>query len=221
LPRCARASPPDLHPRSRACTLIPALAPRCASTTAARGYCYVGVAPTVFSGEYVSPRNGMLGGQMSEVEDGIGWKVVGSEGWMMGTAMVGRDRAAAFHGRSAIPYCWRTMTSSLRSMLHDGVSQHWQGHRLASPHAHSALVPAFNPTTSLRRRVLCYVSFLAPSVSCWRSASLGDFSDASWQVSTLFWLPLARAVRVSGEMSAKAQTFSLRANSGRTLRTTR
>jgi hypothetical protein len=56
-----------VQPRPLACaavrTLIPALAPRCASATAARGYCYAGVAPAVFSGEYVSPRNGMLGGR--------------------------------------------------------------------------------------------------------------------------------------------------------------
>jgi hypothetical protein len=94
----------------------------------------------VFPGEYASLRNGMLGGQMSEVENGIGWKVVGSEGWMVGTAMAGQDRAAAFYGRSTTPHCWCAMTSSLQSMLRDGVSQHWWGRRLASPHAHSCPV---------------------------------------------------------------------------------
>jgi hypothetical protein len=140
---CARLTS-GLHPRPRVRTLIPALASRCASATAARGYRYAGVAPAVFSGEYVSPRNGMLGGRTRDRgQDRVEGGRIG--GWVVGTATAGRDRAAVFHGRSATPHCWRALTSSLRSMLRDAVSQHWQGQRLASPHAHSALALALAP----------------------------------------------------------------------------
>jgi hypothetical protein len=67
----------------------------------------------------------------------------------VGAARAGRDRALFFKS-GAPPHRWRARTSTRRSTLRDGASQHWlENHPCLLPRA---LAPASNPDHTLRGR---------------------------------------------------------------------